>query len=429
MTITQTRNQSQAHSRKSSYASQSEALGNTANISATGTKNVKKQTMLRHSQKTLKEVNMISKRTGKPHRMRFCQVNRAYGSERITIKLNGDSTRSEASFGGLQNCGCVWGCPVCAPRIAAEKGQFILKALQWGKENAQTPVMLALTARHDAGMKLEAFKTQFKAAWKMMTKHRKWRDFIHSFGISHWIANREVTHGGNGWHYHMHMLLFIDNKAAAAADALDIQSEMESLWIHCLEACSLDALEGIALKVSAHGNVGQTYLTKIGLTVSEETGKLEYELTGSANKDGRNVWDLLRHAYFGDEQASRLYVEFVEAMSGENFITSSHGLKALVNSVQIQDTVSETPTKKNQEWAEISPYWWTVILQAGAADDVLEIAAISRDVDSVRDLVWRLQEQLIAFGELPLYHRHFRTMPASSADFAGGVRLIHEESE
>lgn len=425
MTITQTRNASQAHSKSLQNASCNEALGNTANISATGTKTVKKQTMLRHSQKTLKEVNMISKRTGKPHRMRFCQVNRAYGSERITIKLNRDDMRSNASFGGLQNCGCVWGCPVCAPRIAAEKGQFILKSLEWGKQSGQTPVMLALTARHHAGMRLEAFKAQFKAAWKMMTKHRKWRNFILSFGISHWIANREVTYGQNGWHYHMHMLLFIDNKAAAAADALDIQSDMEELWLHCLDACGLDAIEGIALKVSAHGNVGQTYLTKIGLTVSEEDGKLEYEMTGAANKDGRSVWDLLRHSYYGDEKATALYIEFVETMSGENFITSSHGLAALANSVSLEsETEAAEQSDSMREWAEISPYWWTVVLLAGAADNVLEVAAISREVSDVRDLVWRLQEQLISFGELPQYHRRFRYEPASSGDFAGGIRLI-----
>lgn len=425
MRITQTRKRTQASSESSFSASQSEALGNTANISATGTKNVKKQTFLRHSQKVLKECNVLSKRTGKPHRMRFCQVNRAYGSDAVTIKLNRDDMRSSASFGGLQNCGCVWGCPVCAPRIAAEKGEFILKALTWAEQNGQTPVMLALTARHHAGLKLLHFKTDFKAAWTMFSKHRTWRNFIGRFGITHWIANREVTHGASGWHYHMHLLLFIDNKAAAAADALDIQSDMEALWLRCLEAAGLDALPGIGLKVSAHGNVGKNYLTKIGLTVSEETGKLEYEMTGSANKDGRNIWDLLRHSYYGDEQAGRLYIEFVEAMSGDNFITTSHGLGAVVDTVSHFDTETAAADEKcdMRDWAEISPYWWTIVIKAGAAASVLEIAAISRCVDDVRDLLWRLQEELIDFGELPEYHRNYRRIPANSDDFAEGVRL------
>ena len=431
MTIAQTRKQSQAANRFSENASCNEALGNTANISAKASKSVKKQRLLRHAQSSLSEANMVSERTGKPHRTRFCQAARAHGADAITIKLNRDDMRSDASFGGLQNCGCVWACPVCAPRIAVEKGEFILKALDWAKQTGHFPVMVALTARHNFGMTLEGFKSGFKEAWSKFSKHRSWQNFKLRFGITHWIANREVTHGGNGWHYHMHLLLFIDLKAAAAADAADIQSEMEALWISSLNAANLEGLPGIALKVSAHSNVGERYLVKIGLTTSEETGKLEYEMTGSFNKDSRTIWDILRHSYYGDEISGLLYLEYVAAMTGDNFITTSHGLVDLVNSVSEADTESserqDEQRQKMYDWAEISPYWWEIVLKAGGRADILEVSARTRDVDAVRKVLWRLQDELIDAGQLRSYHRSYRHMAATSEDFSEGLRLMTEK--
>lgn len=403
---------------------QSSPLGNTANISSTASKTVKKYTLLNHAQKLATDANLLSKRSGNPHRIRFCHAHKAYGADAITIKLSGNDVHNpNASYGGLQTCGSVWACPVCASRIAVEKGQEVLKALELAKRENWCPVMIALTARHHAGMQLAWFKDLFKGAWEMFSSGRRWRFFKKKYGIKHHIANREITRGDCGWHYHMHMLLFLDFDALKSAAADDLQADLESFWIDCLEKHGLEGLPEIALHVSSHGNVGETYLTKIGITINQKDGKLEYEMTSSDTKKGQSIWDILRHSYYGDEEASKLYIEFVEAMQDTNFITFSHGLAALLEDIELPADESPADSAK-EDFAEISPYWWTIVRRSGAMGKLLEQAIASRDIAHLRQYLWHLQDEMIDAGLLPEYHRHYRFRPCDSENFAEGIRLF-----
>jgi len=402
---------------------QSPSLGNTANISAAFQKTVKKYSLLNHAQKLLTEANVLTKK-GKPHRTRFCHAHRAYGSDAITIKLSGnDVHNSQASFGGLQTCESIWACPVCASRIAVEKGEEVLKALEWAKRENHVPAMVALTARHHAGMSLEWFEELFKAAWRMFSNHRRYKKFKKKYGIVHVIANREVTRGDAGWHYHMHLLLFLSFEALKSSDETSLQSDLETLWIECLESHGLEGLPNIALLVSAHKNVGATYLTKIGITISEKDGKLEYEMTGSGNKDSRNIWDILRHSYYGDEASSGLYLEYVQAMTGTNFITFSHGLKDLIADIELPKSEGIASNEKS-DFAEISPYWWGIVRRCGAMGRLLEHAAATRDIDHLRQFLYDLQEELIDAELLPASARQWRFRTLSSEDFPEAIRRV-----
>lgn len=402
----------------------SASLGNTANISSTGTKTVKKYSLLNHAQRLATDSNLLSKRSGNPHRIRFCHAHKAYGQDAITIKLSGNDVHNpNASYGGLQTCGSVWACPVCASRIAVEKGHEILKALEWSKRENLVPVMIALTARHHAGMQLAWFKDLFKGAWQMFSSGRRWRFFKKKYGIRHYIVNREVTRGDAGWHYHMHLLLFLDFGALKSAAADSLQADLETFWIDCLQKHGLEGLPEIALKVSSHGNVGQNYLTKIGITINEKDGKLEYEMTSSDTKKGQSIWDILRHSYYGDETASALYIEFVEAMQDTNFITFSHGLADLLENIELPEDESIASNEKS-DFAEISPYWWKIVRRSGAMGKLLEQAMSSRDVNHLREYLWHLQDELIDAGLMADVEKAYRFRPSSSEDFAEGIRRL-----
>jgi hypothetical protein len=403
---------------------QSSPLGNTANISSTGSKTVKKYSLLNHAAKLATDANVLSKRSGNPHRVRSCHKNRAYGQDAITIKLSGNDVHNpNASYGGLQTCESIWACPVCAARIAVEKGQDILKALEWAKRENLAPVMVALTARHHAGMQLSWFKDLFKGSWEMFSSGRRWKHFKKKFGIKHYIVNREVTRGDSGWHYHMHLLLFLDFGELKAAAADSLQAELEAYWIHCLETHGLEGLPEIALHVSAHGNVGQSYLTKIGITINEKDGRLEYEMTSSETKSGQSIWDILRHSYYGDESASALYIEFIEAMQDTNFITFSHGLADLLENIELPESESVASNEKT-DFAEISPYWWGIVRRSGAMGKLLEQAMLTRDINHLRQYLWHLQDELIGAGLLPEAAKQWRFRTLSSEDFPEAIRLI-----
>lgn len=396
-------------------AGESQPLGNTGNISAVSKKIASKYTYLSHAQKLLSKANVLSKRSGKPHATRYCHAHRAYGADAITIRLRGTGESTVASYGGLQTCGSIWACPVCASRVAHEKAELVLKSLEWAKQENLLPAMIAITASHNKKMRLQAFKDDFKASWEMFSSHWRWKKFKKKYGIKHHIANREITRGVNGWHYHMHLLLFLDFDATKSSDETSLQSDLETLWLECLDAHGLQGKKGVALNVSAHKNVGETYLTKIGITISEKDGKLEYEMTSTENK-GKSVWDILRWSYDGDEEAGELYIEFVEAMSDTNFMTFSHGLMKLIEDIELPkpEIIEENVS---MEWAEISPYWWLVVRRAGAMGQLLALASVTRDIDHLRGFVWSLMDELKDAGELPAYD-------GGSDEFSEGIRII-----
>lgn len=399
------------------------SLGNIANISSACEKLVKKTTLLGFAQKLAKDANLVSERTGKPHRVRFCHAHRAHQANAITLNMKQNGLHQvSASYGGLQTCGSIWACPVCAGRIAVEKAESVMKALLWAKQENKAPVMIALTARHHAGMDLAYFMTRFKRAWERFNSGRIWKRFKKKYKIAHHIANREVTYGDCGWHYHMHLLLFLDFCALKESEETSIQSEMEAHWLRCLEKEGLEGLPEIALHVSSHGNVGETYLTKIGIVINQKDGKLEYEMTSSDTKKGRSIWDILRHAYYGDEKSSRLYIEFVQAMSDTNFLTFSHGFGDILEKIELPAPDVESVAAK--PWAEISPYWWSIIRRAGAMGKFLEHAAKTWNIAALREYLYLLQDELIGAGELAEYHKNYRFRPPESGDFAEGIRRI-----
>lgn len=405
-------------------------LGNIAILSATDTisdghkTRIKRYKLLSGAQKILIDNNVCNPRNGNPHRTRFCHARRTYLADNIVIKLNNNDISSEASIGNVQTCGSVWSCPVCAARIAVQKGKLVQKALQYAKENNQIPIMVALTASHDLHTPLKEFKKKFKAAWNMFSAHRQWKNFKKNYGLRHWIANREITYGANGWHYHMHLLLFMDAVSLKYADNdIKLEEALSKLWLNCLAHKGLSGLEEYALKVSAGENVGVTYLTKIGLTEDAKTGDLQYEMTASGNKkSGYTIWDILRHASYGDKTSETLYIEFVGAMFGDSFLSFSKGFLPLLHKLAQQS--EDDGNSEKIDWIEIAPYWWGIVYRSYAIADLLECAAKTRDTVAVRWFLYDLQDELIDAGKLPDYHRVYRRVARSSEDNIICIRKV-----
>lgn len=405
-------------------------LGNIAIVSSAYRNSAKQKTrigrykLLAEAQRILTENNVCNPRNGNPHRTRFCHARRTYLAENITLKLNRDDLNSEASIGNVQTCGSVWSCAICAARIAVEKGKLVQKALVYAEENNLIPIMVTLTASHAIHTKLVDFKGKFKRAWNMLSSHRQWRKFKKKYGLRHWIANREITYGEHGWHYHMHLLLFLDAVTLKYADEeIEIEETLTKLWLDCLAQHGLSGLEEYALKVSAHENVGAEYLTKIGLTEDAKTGDLQYEMTASAEKkSGKTIWDILRHARYGDELSERLYIEFVGAMFGDSFLSFSKGFLPLLEEIQLPAQEEKAHSKK--EWAEIAPYWWQVVVRNRSYARLLECAARTRNIEEVRQFLFVLQDELIYQKKLPDYHRVYRKVARSSEDNIICIRRI-----
>jgi len=373
------------------------SLGNLASISAAATKKhtisssqraqSQRFFLLDAARRILRTHNAESK-SGNHHRTRTCLAVRYDKSEDIGITLNGDEDASCSGLTNLVTCRSISSCPVCAHRIMREKAQMIQRAITWSQQNNLIPVMVTLTASHNKYMRLDNFVAQFKSAWRNFSSSRQWRNFKKTYRVKHWIASREITRqaiADNGWHYHMHVLLFLDaGLVATASGGENMEGKLSEYWLGCLTTAGLHGTSEHALSVSAGRDTAARYLTKLGITRGK-AGQLEYELAGNANK-GDTIWDVLNLAAYGDIRAEYLYLEYVESLAGENWITMSHGLQALIADIEI---IEEEIAEKDRLilWTWVSQEDWNVVIRNHAVRDVLHCAARYRDRSKLANLI------------------------------------------
>lgn len=348
--------------------------------------------LLGHAQKLLVD-SETKGRTGNVHRTRLCHAARAFQAETIAVRIPKDARQTRASLAGVQTCGSIWSCPVCAKRIATQRGKEISQAIDFMTDLGEIAIMVTNTAQHNANMALMPFKTKFKAAHRRFVQSRRWRTLKAEFGIEHSIKAVEGTWGiENGWHYHQHAILFLkaDLLLEAGEDAFQTWvAEARSLWLKCLAAEGLDGIGEIAFDVQADHDVKKNYLAKLGL--EDETSKLDYELSAGHNKTsgGAKIWQILEKSWKGDVQYSKLYIEWVQAMSGDNWITFSHGLKDLcgINDISDEDAALFDGIEEevqNETLLELTDDEFMPVRKLQRVADLLEIAAKTRNAETVR---------------------------------------------
>lgn len=387
-------------------------------------KNVEKLILRAVARKLLVDANMLTKK-GNKHRTRTCGMHRARGADGITVKLNSKRLKSSASIGGTQSCACLWGCPICYENIAMENSQDIYIAIQWAEANNHALMMVGLTASHSKHMPLILSKTSFKEAWDSFNGHRRWKKFKKDFGVSHVIHNKDTTHGEvNGWHFHKHLLLLIDKDVTdiqAAHDEMD--AILTELWLSTLKLKGRDATEEHGVHVSTHKNASAEYLSKIGITV-KDNGQLHYEMTSSENKDSRTIWDILRHARYGDKESKKLYLEYVRAFTGDNWMSFGRsGLQKIIKEFVPEKTdADEKPKDTKRHWLKFSEYWWDIVKWSEGHARIVDVAAKTRSITDVRALLFLMRWELAKEQKLSEYFLKYAPEKNSMSDMR-----IHED--
>jgi hypothetical protein len=174
------------------------------------------------------------------------------------------------------------------------------------------------------------------------------------------VTSLEVTYGiGNGWHPHLHMLIFCkagafdereaDEQGRLTSKAIDY---FRSEWVRLLEKRKL--VDGnnrqwanqYALDVRG-GKGAAEYIAKWG---HEEQWGMSRELTSSHAKTGkRETWgaknhytpfQLLAMSNDGDGHATCAFREFVTAFEGKRMLTWSPGLKNYFGVEEMDDTTA-----------------------------------------------------------------------------------------
>lgn len=136
---------------------------------------------------------------------------------------------TRARFGNLITCGSVWACPICAARIAAERAAEVDRALKAHREEGGRLMFLTLTHHHERESKLaDQLKAQGEAL-RAMQNDWKFKDLCDKGGVLGMVRGLEMTHSdSNGWHAHLHFLVFLAGNEQQAQRHADVLAEIDA---------------------------------------------------------------------------------------------------------------------------------------------------------------------------------------------------------
>ncbi|GAI60458.1 unnamed protein product [marine sediment metagenome] len=277
---------------------------------------------------------------------------------------------NKAFYAGLQVCASVWACPVCAAKISERRRAELVTALAVARSTGMQVYLLTLTVPHGLGDDLKALLEQIHKAYSKTSSGRSGQNIRKLLGLRGTVRALETTYGLNGFHPHLHVLLFLDGGLSPAA----VQNAFAPLWQKACERSGLPRpSDDHGCRVD-DGTYAAAYASKWGL---------ESELTKSHTKKGRNgsrtPWDFLRavlHKSDGWQQSAILFRTYAEAFKGKRQLYWSNGLRDLL---AMGEQASDEELASVQEdsalmLADLTDEQWRAILRTKSESIVLDMA-------------------------------------------------------
>ena len=316
---------------------------------------------------------------GYKHRIGFCHRGLGHESNGVHIRKSGE----RHSLGGLAVCGNVWVCPVCASRIARRRADEVRKLIISAKSSGQIVEMVTLTIPHGLGDSAKYLADSVASAWRSVTCHRGWNakggprslpGIKNRAGLVGYVRALEVTHGSNGWHPHLHVIMISEN---------GMMKHRVRLWELWASACTALGLGEPSLQRGVDiqdGEKAGEYLCKFSddgeLLQTKQGDSLRWdaadELTLANKKSGRNgarkPHQILADAEFNHKDVL-LFREFAEAFKGKSQLQWTRGLKAWA---QVEEHTDEeiAEAQSDTELVFMIPYFfWKSVIKSSAARD------------------------------------------------------------
>lgn len=277
-----------------------------------------------------------------------------------------------AFYGGLQVCARVWACPVCAAKISERRRVELVEAIEAAKGIGLRVYLLTLTVPHGLGDDVRQVVAGVLDAWRKCTDDRAGKALRNGFKIRGTIRALEVTHGRNGFHPHLHVLLFLE----PGASPVEVERQFCALWQRaCIKVglpCPSDE-HGCRVEDGSHA---AAYASKWGL---------ESEMTKSHTKKGRNgsrtPWDFLRAILAGDEDAKQcrvLFLAYVDAFKGKRQLYWSNGLRQLlaVKQEATDEDIAAAQEENADLLATLTVEEWRAVLITRSEAHLLAVAEL-----------------------------------------------------
>jgi hypothetical protein len=244
---------------------------------------------------------------------------------RVRVKAHGVEVRrrrdGSAYFAGVVRCGSVWECPVCSARVTSHRAAELRFHVGAHRATGGGCYLLTLTTPHDQGDDLKPLRKAVSDAWRAVCSGRKWVEWRKRAGLVGYVRSAEATHGANGWHPHLHVLLFT---AAPLSEELraSLEGYVYERW------CSKIQGRGYRKPSPEHGvklveSHQDDYIQKLGLADEVASGAFK---TG---REGRRSPLAILQAYdeHHEPRDLALWKEWCDGMRGARQLTWSKGLR------------------------------------------------------------------------------------------------------
>lgn len=308
---------------------------------------------------------------------RVSQCLRYHAPNKEIVEVHKASEGKTAFYKGLQVCGSVWMCPVCASRISEERRRELLAGIQAWHGGM---VMVTYTLSHSRNMKLFDLVNAELEAYRALKSGGAFMALRDEYWWHGSVRTIELTHGVNGWHPHIHELVFVDRAKSHILDSVYTGSLKGAIFRHWKRALNhkgygADYTHGIDV-TTAKDTVAE-YISKWGREPINPEWSVSAEITKQpvkqARKGGRTPTAILFDYGEGVQGMSALWREYAYAMKGRNQLVWSRGMRdelGIGKEKKDGEIAAEVPTSSIL-LASLSKEQWKIILKADARSNVL----------------------------------------------------------
>jgi hypothetical protein len=229
---------------------------------------------------------------------------------------------------GLETCSSVHACPVCANKICAGRAEEVTEAATLWRQKGYRTYLLTLTIRHTDGDDLQELLGGLSHSWSAMWEGRNGIDLKAQLQTKHYIRAFECTYAdfpANGWHPHLHALLFCDTEHSEPERAR-LETAINDRWKRIIlrklgekhvPGPDKEGIEhGTTFKISTDAG----YIAKLGLEVASI-------VTKHAAGEHRSTWQIAEDAALGDKKSIALWRQWDRCSMGRKQLTWSRGAK------------------------------------------------------------------------------------------------------
>lgn len=316
------------------------------------------------------------------HRTSLCK-HACTGSAGVELNLLKEANR--AFYKGLQTCGSVWTCPICANKIQEIRRQEIAHAMAHFYSQKKQAVMITFTFPHTHDEALKDLLKSFKEALKLLRKGGTWSRKLKAIDYAGLIRSLEITHGSNGWHPHTHELWFVNEN-------LNEEEFKEFILSKWFDACNQ---AGLIAENKQDDFLKHAIDIKFNCSTSDYLAKfddksnwgIDREMAKASSKKGKKSG---KHPFaLADENKDDLFLEYTKAIKGTAQIYWSRGLKDLVGLNEISD--EEAAEMEGDDDLEVigmlQKVYWSKVLDKELRAKVLDLAEQKTDIKGIRSFI------------------------------------------